>query len=103
MDFRSSEDWLKVTVFVRKFGHFLALAIQIGYVFGYGRTPLDTQDELFALRALVAEQAAKLSAQQVKVTKRDTIIGLLRAQLEMLRHRQYGASSEKTVRKIEQI
>lgn len=70
---------------------------------GMETTPLDTQDELLALRALVAEQAVKLSAQQVEVTKRDTIIDLLRAQLELLRHRQHGASSEKIDRKIEQF
>lgn len=42
-------------------------------------TPLDSQDELSALRALVAEQAAKLESQEAEVTKRDSIIGLLRA------------------------
>ncbi|MQX91854.1 IS66 family transposase [Sinorhizobium meliloti] len=66
-------------------------------------TPLHTQDELSALRALVAEQAAKLSAQEAEVSKRDSIIGLLRAQLELLRHRQHGPSSEKIDRKIEQF
>ncbi|WP_425350063.1 IS66 family transposase [Rhizobium lusitanum] len=65
--------------------------------------PLDSQNELLALRALVAEQAAKLSAQEAEVNKRDSIIGLLRAQLELLRHRQHGASSEKIDRKIEQF
>ena len=65
--------------------------------------PLDTQDELTALRALVAEQAAKLKSQEAEVIKRDSIIGLLRAQLELLRHRQHGASSEKIDRKIEQF
>lgn len=62
---------------------------------GMETTPSDIQDELLALRALVAEQAAKLSAQEAEVTRRDTIIDLLRAQLELLRHRQHGASSEK--------
>lgn len=66
-------------------------------------TPLHTQDELSALRALVAEQSAKLSAQEAEVSKRDSIIGLLRAQLELLRHRQHGPSSEKIDRKIEQF
>jgi len=65
--------------------------------------PLDSQDELTALRALVAEQAAKLESQEAEVIKRDSIIGLLRAQLELLRHRQHGASSEKIDRKIEQF
>ena len=65
--------------------------------------PLDSQDELTALRALVAEQAAKLESQQAEVIKRDSIIGLLRAQLKLLRHRQHGASSEKIDRKIEQF
>lgn len=47
------------------------------------------------MRALVAEQAAKLESQEAEVIKRDSIIGLLRAQLELLRHRQHSASSEK--------
>jgi transposase len=66
----------------------------------------DSQDELAALRAVVAEQAHKLSAQQAQlnaeVEKRDAIIAILRAQLDLLRHRQHGASSEKIDRKIEQ-
>ncbi len=70
---------------------------------GMETTLSDIQDELLALRALVAEQAAKLSAQEAEVTKRDTIIDLLRAQLELLRHRQHGASSEKIDRKIGQF
>ncbi len=44
---------------------------------------LDSQDELIALRALVAEQAAKLESQEAEVIKRDSIIELLRAQLEL--------------------
>ncbi|NEK56230.1 IS66 family transposase, partial [Rhizobium leguminosarum] len=64
---------------------------------------MDSQDELSVLRALVAEQAAKLESQEAEVIKRDSIIGLLRAQLELLRHRQHGASSEKIDRKIEQF
>lgn len=67
---------------------------------GMKAPPLDSPDELLALRALVAEQAAKLSAQEAEVMKRDSIIGLLRSQLELLRHRQHGASSEKIDRKI---
>src|SRR3546814_18829449 len=66
-------------------------------------TPLHSQDELSVLRALVAEQAAKLESQEAEVIKRDSIIGLLRAQLELLRHRQHGAASEKIDRKIEQF
>ncbi|ASV87456.1 transposase C of IS166 homeodomain protein [Ochrobactrum quorumnocens] len=66
-------------------------------------TPPNNQDELSALRALVAEQAAKLSEKEAEVGKRDTIIDLLRAQLDLLRHRQHGASSEKIDRKIEQF
>lgn len=66
-------------------------------------TPLDSQDELAALRVLVAEQASKLERQEAEVTKRDSIINLLRAQLELLRHRQHGPSSEKIDRKIEQF
>lgn len=65
--------------------------------------PLNSQDELSALRALVAEQAAKLEQREAEVGKRDSIISLLRAQLELLRHRQHGASSEKIDRKIEQF
>ena len=66
----------------------------------------DSQDELAALRAAVAEQAHKLSAQEAalnaEVAKRDAIISILRAQLDLLRHGQHGASSEKIDRKIEQ-
>lgn len=70
---------------------------------GMETMPLHSQDELSVLRALVAEQAAKLSAQEAELSKRDSIIGLLRAQLELLRHRQHGPSSEKIDRKIEQF
>ncbi|MGZ2505403.1 putative coiled-coil protein SlyX [Rhizobium beringeri] len=70
---------------------------------GMETTPLDSQAELSALRALVAEQTAKLEEQEAEVTKRDSIIGLLRAQLDLLRHRQHGPSSEKIDRKIEQF
>lgn len=70
---------------------------------GMETTPLNSQDELSALRALVAVQAAKLSEREAEVGKRDSIISLLRAQLELLRHRQHGASSEKIDRKIEQF
>ena len=62
----------------------------------------DSQDELAALRSIVAEQALKLSAREAEVDKRDAIIAILRAQLDLLRHRQHGASSEKIDRKIEQ-
>ena len=69
-------------------------------------TPLDSQDELAALRALVADQAAKLDERQAalvaEVEKRDQIISILRAQLHLLRHKQHGASSEKIDRQIEQ-
>ena len=68
--------------------------------------PVDHQDELAALRALVADQTAKLDAQRTALTaevgKRDAIISLLRAQLDLLRHGRHGASSEKIDRKIEQ-
>lgn len=70
---------------------------------GMETTPLDSQHELSVLRALVAQPAAKLESQEAEVSKRDSIIGLLRAQLELLRHRQHGASSEKIERKIEQF
>ncbi|EJC80759.1 hypothetical protein Rleg4DRAFT_2406, partial [Rhizobium leguminosarum bv. trifolii WSM2297] len=42
---------------------------------GMETTPLDSHDELSALRALVAEQAAKLESQEAEVIKRDSIIG----------------------------
>lgn len=64
--------------------------------------PPDSQEELAALRALVADQAAKLSAREAEVVKRDDIIRLLKAQLDLRRHSQHGASSEKIDRKIEQ-
>ncbi len=63
---------------------------------------LESQDEVAALRAMVAAQAEKLSAQEAEVEKRDAIISILRAQLDLLRHGQHGASSEKIDRKIEQ-
>ncbi|MFP1132670.1 IS66 family transposase [Asticcacaulis sp. W401b] len=66
----------------------------------------NASDELAALRALVAEQALQLdknrAALEAEVAKRDAIITLLRGQLELLRHRTHGASSEKVERKIEQ-
>jgi transposase len=66
----------------------------------------DSQVELTELRALVAEQAHELTALQAarnaEVEKRDAIIAILRAQLDLLRHSQHGASSEKVDRKIEQ-
>jgi transposase len=65
--------------------------------------PPDSQAELVALRMLVAVQAAKISEQEAEVSKRDSIIDLLRAQLAILRHQQHGASSEKIDRKIEQF
>jgi transposase len=61
-----------------------------------------SQDEVAALRAIVAAQAEKLGAQEAEVEKRDAIISILRAQLDLLRHGQHGASSEKIDRKIEQ-
>jgi len=54
--------------------------------------PPDSQAELVALRMLVAEQATKISEQEAEVSKRDSIIELLRAQLALLRHQQHGAS-----------
>jgi hypothetical protein len=41
--------------------------------------PPDSQAELVALRMLVAEQAAKISEQEAEVSKRDSIIDLLRS------------------------
>lgn len=64
--------------------------------------PLDSQDELTALRAIVADQAAKLNEREAEVEKRDSIISILRAQLDLLRHAKHGGSSEKIDRKIEQ-
>jgi transposase len=64
--------------------------------------PLDSQEELAILRALVAEQAVKLNEREAEVGKRDDIIKLLKAQLDLRRHSQHGASSEKIDRKIEQ-
>jgi len=45
----------------------------------------------------------RLSEQEAEVGKRDSIISILRAQLDLLRHRQHGPSSEKIDRKIEQF
>ncbi len=66
----------------------------------------DSLNELATLRAIIADQAEKLEMQQAalsaEVEKRDAIISILRAQLDLLRHGQHGASSEKIDRKIEQ-
>ncbi|MGZ2471728.1 transposase [Sinorhizobium medicae] len=103
VDFRSWPNGIR-SLFYREFqANCWRFARKSATFCGMETTPLHTQDELSALRALVAEQAAKLSAQEAEVSKRDSIIGLLRAQLELLRHRQHGPSSEKIDRKIEQF
>jgi transposase len=67
---------------------------------------LDSQEELAALRALVAEQAVSLDEKRAalvaEIEKRDDIIKILKAQLDLRRHEQHGASSEKIDRKVEQ-
>lgn len=103
VDFRSWPNGIR-SLFYREFqANCWRFARKSATFCGMETTPLHTQDELSALRALVAEQAAKLSAQEAEVSKRDSIIGLLRAQLELLRHRQHGPFSEKIDRKIEQF
>jgi transposase len=42
---------------------------------GMETTPLHSQDELSVLRALVAEQAAKLESQEAEVSKRESWLG----------------------------
>jgi len=69
--------------------------------------PSDSQDTLAKLRAIAADEAKSSEEKHAlllaEVEKRDQIISLLRAQLELLRHDKHGASSEKIDRKIEQF
>jgi len=56
-----------------------------------------------SLRAIVAAQAAELAAREAQLKTRDTLIAQLQAQLALLRHARFGASSEKIERTIDQL
>jgi transposase len=106
LDFRAVQNRIKSLFNKENTGKCVALRAQICYHSGVEMTRLDSLDELAALRAMIADQTAKLDAQQAalhaEVEKRDAIISILRAQLDLLRHGRHGASSEKIDRKIEQ-
>ncbi|WP_298332714.1 IS66 family transposase [Asticcacaulis sp.] len=72
--------------------------------------PIDSIDDPAVLRAIIAKQAAQLSAQEAQqanltaeVLKRDVIITALKDQLRLLRHGQHGPKSEKIERQIGQL
>jgi transposase len=56
----------------------------------------DLPDDVESLRAIIAEQAAKLQV-------RDSLIEKLKAQLAVLKRARFGQSSEKIERSIEQL
>jgi transposase len=60
-------------------------------------------DDVDALRAIIATQARELAEQTRRLQARDSLIETLKAQLALLRHSRFGASSEKIDRAIEQL
>lgn len=60
-------------------------------------------DDVDALRAIIAAQAAQLAEQAQKLQSRDTLIDKLKAQLAVLKRARFGSSSEKIDRAIEQL
>ena len=71
---------------------------------------LEHENDVTALRAIIAEQALKLAqkddvlaARKDEIRKRDVIIDQLREQLALARHGQFGASSEKSEAHIDQL
>jgi hypothetical protein len=66
--------------------------------------PLDSQeDELTALRALVAEQAAKLESQEAEVIKRDSIMGFFVHNWSCFDIGSMAPLRKRSTRKIEQF
>jgi transposase len=63
----------------------------------------DLPDDVDALRAIIAAQAAQLMEQARKLQSRDTLIDKLKAQLAVLKRARFGSSSEKMDRAIEQL
>src|SRR5665213_1343461 len=60
-------------------------------------------DDVDALQALVREQAALLETKDVELRSKDLRIEQILAQLARLRRMQFGRSSEKLDREIEQL
>ena len=70
---------------------------------GCGSCHPDGDERIAALQALLAERDAALADARAQLHSRDLLIGTLRAQLARLRHMQFGYSSEKLSRQIEQL
>ena len=63
----------------------------------------DRDERIAALEALLAQRDAALADVRAQLHSRDLLIQTLRAQLAKLRHMQFGHSSEKLNRQIEQL
>ena len=84
----------------------LARTGPIGYaltVSDAGLATPDRDERIAALEALLAERDAALADARAQLHSRDLLIQTLRAQLAKLRHMQFGHSSEKLSRQIEQL
>lgn len=68
-----------------------------------GLSTPDRDQRIAALEALLAERDAALADARAQLHSRDLLIQTLRAQLTKLRHMQFGHSSEKLTRQIEQL
>jgi transposase len=63
----------------------------------------DLPDDIEALRTLVRQQQATIAAQDADLRARDLLIERMRLQLARLRRMQFGTSSERLQREIEQL
>ncbi len=68
-----------------------------------GLSTPDRDQRIAALEALLVERDAALADARAQLHSRDLLIQTLRAQLAKLRHMQFGHSSEKLNRQIEQL